>query len=411
MGLRRGAVTALAVLVPLASAPAAVADDGAPPAPGAAGIGDRLFPALGNGGYDVLHYDLTLRYETAAPAQSVDGTIRVVSRATQALSRFNLDFAGGGIADVFVNGRQATWARAGEELVVTPPRPLRRGQVFSTRVRHFTATPEVPDPEEPFSAGFVTTPDGTATAFQPDRAHDMYPSNDHPRDKARFTFRLDVPAGTTAVANGVLAEREARDGRWVWRYRQRQPMAPELTQIAVGDFSVTTRGSQDGVLVRDVIPRRLAASLEAQLATVTGHLPWMRDRVGEYPFDAYGSLVVDQALGFALETQTLSIFDTGWFAGPRHEWEPTMVHELAHQWFGDSVSPWEWSDVWLNEGHATYYQTLYADENGLLAGLTADLFGEALPTTEAALRWVYELGDVFRGALGSGRATPRAVGR
>jgi aminopeptidase N len=133
---------------------------------------------------------------------------------------------------------------------------------------------------------------------------------------------------------------------------------------------------------------------------VAGHLPWLRDRVGEYPFDVYGSLVVDQALGFALETQTLSIFGTEWFAGPRHEWEPVMIHELAHQWFGNSVSPWEWSDLWLNEGHATYYEGLYAEEKGLLAGLTTDAFGEPFPTAEAVFRRIYELGDVFRALWG-----------
>jgi aminopeptidase N len=381
MALRRRAVALVTVLVAMVAPPAAAAGD-AQPSPGAAGLGDRLFPALGNGGYDVLHYDLTLRYETADPGASPGGTIRVVSKATQALSRFNLDFGGTGVADVFVNGREATWTRSGEELVVTPSRPVREGEVFSTRVRGFTA------------GGLFRTPDGSAAAAQPDRAHDTYPSNDHPRDKARFTFRLDVPAGTTAVANGVLVDRDVRDGRWIWRYRQRQPMATELTQLAVGAFAVTTRGTQDGVLLRDVTPRRLTASLDPQLATVTGHLPWMRERVGEYPFDAYGSLVIDQPIGFALETQTLSIFDTGWFAAGRAVWEPTMIHELAHQWFGNSVSPWEWSDLWLNEGHATWYHLLYAAERGLLEE------GAGEPTLEAFMRSLYSAGDEFRAQWG-----------
>jgi aminopeptidase N len=369
----------------------------APPSPGAAGIGDRLFPQLGNGGYDVLHYDLSLRYATSSPSQPVDGTVRVVARATQGLSRFDLDFAGGAIGDVYVNGKAATWTRSGEELVITPPRSLREGQVFSTRVRHFTATPTKPDPDVAESTAFFTTPDGSATADQPNIAHFLYPSNDHPRDKARFTFALDVPAGTTAVANGVLVSREDRDGRWIWRYRQRQPMATELTQVAVGNFAVITRQGQDGVLLRDVVPRRLAADLEPKLATVVQHVPWLRERVGDFPFDAYGSLVVDQPLAFALETQTLSLYDTTWFGRPPAGWEPVMVHELSHQWFGDSVSPFEWSDVWLNEGHATWYENLYAQDKGLLRQSTEKLVPPAgANDLDALMRWAYGLGDIFR---------------
>jgi aminopeptidase N len=394
MGQRHAAlVVVLAIVCAVAWAPATVAGRRAPATPGAAGIGDPLFPRLGNGGYDVLHYDLRLRYETSAPAQAVDGMVRVVARATQALSRFDLDFAGSAVGDVAVNGRAATWRRDGEELVVTPPRPLRRGQVFSTRVRHFAAAPTPARPGQ-LTVAFFSTADGSATAPQPDLAHRVFPSNDHPRDKARFTFTLDVPAGTTAVANGVFAGRDARDGRWVWHYRQRQPMATELTQIVVGRFTITQRSGQDGVAVRDVTPTRLTAGLAPKLAVVSEQLAWLRQRVGGYPFDVYGTLVVDAPLGFALETQTLSLFDAGSFDAPRSGWAPVMVHELAHQWFGDSVSPWSWSDVWLNEGHATWYELLYAEEQRLLREATG------FARVEALMRNLYGAGDTFRTLFG-----------
>ena len=400
MGRHRVALTVvLAFLCAVACAPAAVAGRSAPATPGAAGIGDPLFPRLGNGGYDVLHYDLRLRYETSAPSQALDGTVRIVARATQALSRFDLDFAGSALGDVYVNGRPAAWTRDGEELVVTPPRPLRRGQVFATRVRHFTATPTAVRPGQA-SVAFFSSPDGSATAPQPDLAHQLFPSNDHPRDKARFTFTLDVPQGTTAVANGVYAGRDARAGRWVWHYRQRRPMATELTQIAVGRFTITQRTGPEGVAVRDVTPTRLTAGLLPKLAVVTEQLAWLRERVGDYPFDVYGTLVVDAPLGFALETQTLSIFDTSWFTDRRGVWEGGMTHELTHQWFGDSVSPYSWSDVWLNEGHATWYEGLYTEEKGLLADVTASFTPGGFATVDAVMRWAYGLGDAFRSLWG-----------
>jgi aminopeptidase N len=391
----------VALLLGLTAPAAAVADGSGTPSPGAAGIGDRLFPTLGNGGYDALHYTLDLRYATSSPTQGLEGTATIVARATQALSRFNLDFAGGGVAAVSVNGRAATWAREGEELVITPRRPLSKGRAFRVRVEAFTATPTKPDPAVASSAAFFTTPDGTATAPQPNFAHLIYPSNDHPRDKASFTFRLDVPAGVTAVANGVLSDRRERGERTTWTYHQRQPMAAELTQIAVGDFAVSSPGEHPGVLVRDVTPRRLQAELTPKLAVELQHLDWIEERVGGYPFDVYGSLVVDEDLGFALETQTLSIFDLPWFTDyPEGLWNPVMMHELAHQWFGNSVAPWEWSDLWLNEGHASWYEFVWAQERGFLPEDTAGPDGPGPETLEELMRQVYALGDQWRSEFG-----------
>src|SRR5919198_4384189 len=107
---------------------------------------------------------------------------------------------------------------------------------------------------------------------------------------------------------------------------------------------------------RDKALARLLDQIPSQIA-------WMEAKVGPYPFEDYGVLLADVRLGFALETQTLSLFSASLFTDERR-YAPIMVHELAHQWFGDSVSPQSWSDVWLNEGHATWYESLYADERG-----------------------------------------------
>jgi aminopeptidase N len=367
------------------------------PTPGAAGIGDRLFAALGNGGYNVHHYYLDLRYATSAPSQPIDGTVTIVARATQALSRFDLDFAGDAVGSVSVNGRPADWTRSGQELVITPQRPIAAHRRFVVRVEHFASHPTAPKFGDPsVTTAFFTTPDGSATAPQPDFAHYIYPSNDHPRDKASFTFRLDVPAGETAVANGDLVGRRTASGRTVWVYRMRQPLATELTQTTVGNFDVTVRGFHRRVFVRDVTPPSLTAALEPKLAVELEHLDWLQDRLGRYPFDLYGSLVVNTALGFALETQTLSVFPILFTQFPRGLWDSIMLHELAHQWFGDSVSPWEWSDVWLNEGHATWYENTYAAQKGFLGDDT----GTGIQDFDVYMHVVYALGDVFRARYG-----------
>ena len=397
----RAAVAAGAVVLALAL-PGVAAAGGRPPSPGAAGIGDRLYPTLGNGGYDVWHYDIAWRYPTAAPASPVTGTVTIDAKATQSLSSFDLDWAGTSYGAVAVNGRPAAVVQDGEDIVITPEKPVHKGSRFRVVVARYTATPTAVDPEVDSSSAFFDTPDGTATAAQPNFAHLFLPSNDHPRDKATFTFHLDVPDGMTAVANGDLVSKTTPEpGRTVWNYDLRRPMATELVQIAAGDYDVTERGAVEGVTVRDVTPKRLTAQLDPALSTVTAQIPWMQARVGRYPFGIYGSLVVDD-IPFALETQTLSVYGLSWFTQlPQGVWEPTMVHELSHQWFGDSVAPYEWSDIWLNEGHATWYEINYAEEHGQLAEDSAGLFGEeGYADIESYMRAAYAAADDYRAQYG-----------
>ena len=347
----------------LATSPALAAPRDSAGSPGAEGIGDRLFPQLGNGGYDAKHYDLAFTYSSSAPEQDVAGKVTMLARSTQSLSSFDLDFAGDSVAAVRVDGRSADFARAGQELVITPRHAIKRGAKFTVSVR-FISGPFTPAPENDLPFGWFTTQDGSVTAGQPDQSHTIYPVNDHPADKASYTISLDVPAGVDAVANGELRSSSTRGGRTRSVYEMKEPMASELIQVTVGQLDVIQRGFVDGVRVRDVAPSALAPQLEAALSHTPDHLRWMIDQVGRYPFGSYGVLAADQNFGYALETQTLSLHPAFFFDPevPLSANQPIMVHELAHQWFGDSVAPDQWSDVWLNEGHATWYEWLYGAE-------------------------------------------------
>jgi aminopeptidase N len=338
MTARRLVPVLLAAL--LLASPAAAAARGGAPTPGADGIGDRLFPQLGNGGYDAKHYDLALTYPSSAPEQDVSGKVTMLARSTQALASFDLDFSGDSVGSVRVNGRGAGFERLGQELVITPQRPIKRGARFSVSVR-FVSGPFTPAPDNDLPFGWFTTVDGSVTAGQPDQSHTIYPVNDHPADKASYTIRFDVPEGVDAVANGELRWTSTRGGRTRSAYEMKEPMASELIQLAVGQLDVIQRGFVDGVRVRDVAPSALAPQLEGALSRTPDHLRWMTDQVGRYPFDSYGVLAADQNFGYALETQTLSLHPAFFFAPdvPLSANEPIMVHELAHQWFGDSVAP------------------------------------------------------------------------
>jgi aminopeptidase N len=383
--VRRVAAVSLVVLGVGLAACSAYAAHPSPPTPGAPGIGDPLFPRLGNGGYDVRRYALDLTYPTRAPQQTVSGTVTAKARATQTLSRFDLDFLGNTVEQVSVNGAVADWTLSGGKLVITPRAPLRDKKKFVVRVT-YTSHPANPE-MNPFTIGWFPTRDGSVTAFQPLGASALFPVNDHPADKASYSFRIDVPQGTTAVANGVFAGSSTLSGRTVWTYEQRQPMASELIQMAVGDLDVVERGSYRDVQLRDVVAHTVVENVAARLDRTRDQLAWMESKVGRYPFDTYGVLAPDQFFFYALETQTLSLFPPVLFLSPPEFYEPIMVHELAHQWFGDSVSPVRWSDVWLNEGHASWYEKEYA----------AEKFGVDF---EAYIRDTYSHGDQWRAAYG-----------
>lgn len=330
------------------------------PAPEPLGIGDRLFPQLGNPGYDVLSYDIAFTYH-GSNSKPLDAVTKIEARTTAPLERINLDFSRGKVGAVEVNGLVSDFGTKGEDLVVQAPAALPAGVPLHITVRH-TSDPNGSRAD----GGWLRTSDGLAMANQADAAHRVFPGNDHPADKAYFTFRITAPEKLTAVANGLPAGVERRGASTTWTYRTEHPMATELAQVSIGRSAVLHRTGPDGLPLRDVVPAADRQKLEPWLKKTPGQMEWMERQVGRYPFETYGLLVADTETGFELETQTLSLFERSLFTEPGYpEWyvDSIMVHELAHQWFGNSVSPKSWSDLWLNEGHASWYEARYAEEH------------------------------------------------
>ncbi|MFF3487185.1 M1 family metallopeptidase [Streptomyces sp. NPDC002701] len=364
------------------------------PAPSPLGIGDRLFPHLGNPGYDVTAYDLAFTYpgSNSKPLPAV--TVVEARTTVDRLERFNLDYSHGTVRSVAVDGDPAEFRSAGEDLVVTPAKPLRYGDTMRVTVRHDSNPVSTEDQQ----SGWVRTADGLAMANQADAGHRVFPSNDHPSDKAMFTIRVTAPDGYTAVANGLFAGSTRRATGTTWTYRTEHPMATELAQVSIGRSSVLRRTGPGGLPVRDVVPTKDRERLEPWLRRTPGQIAWMQEKVGAYPFETYGLLIAEARTGFELETQTLSLFERELFTRSEYpKWyvESIMVHELAHQWFGNSVSPRTWSDLWLNEGHATWYEALYAEE-------------KAGRPMETRMKAAYRASDAWR-AAGGPPAAPKAA--
>jgi aminopeptidase N len=320
--------------------------------PGASGTGDPFFPLAGNGGYDVSHYRIAFSY--TPETRQMEGDVVLTATATQDLSRFDLDLRGFTVSQVLVDGRRTTFTRRGQELVITPPAGIADGARFAVEVRYAGKPSVVTDPDGSIE-GWVPTADGAFVVGEPQGSPGWYPVNDTPADKATFDFMVSVPRGITVMANGDLGGKMTRGESTTWVWHEGDLMAPYLATATLGHFDLTRYrvGRIPAYVAVDPVlgGRQVLKKLPAVVRYYTSLF-------GPYPFDAVGA-VVDSAprVGYSLETQTKPVFD-------RMPDEATLAHELAHQWFGDSVTLTQWPDIWLHEGFATWCEWIWSGYQG-----------------------------------------------
>ncbi len=329
------------------------------PAAGKAGIGDPYYPLDGNGGYDVTHYDVHDTYTHSD--RQLKGWTDVSATALEALSSFHLDLMVTPDA-VSVDGHPAGFRKSGpHELVVTPATSLAHGSHFVVHVvYHGKPGTKTYAGEQPW-----LDEDGETTATnEPHMAPWWFPANDHPRDKATFDITFEAPVGKKVVSNGTLVGTQTTKGLTSWHWRMPQPMATYLAFVAVGGFRVE-QGVYHGRpwynAVSTVYSREVQDDALRLLRNTPRMVEWLEQQFGPYPFDTTGGVVVWGYRGFALENQSRPTYP---FLGNDESARSTVLHELAHQWFGDDVSLGRWRDVWLNEGFATWAEWRYAETHG-----------------------------------------------
>lgn len=269
----------------LLAIPASAADF----APGAPGIGDPYYPAYGNGGYDVSHYDLRLKYQPET--DKLEGTATLLARTTEDLSRFNLDFLLD-VSEVRVNGAKAAFAASGEhELEITPRNPLPKGTEITVVVRYTG----VPSSKEAYGfTSWLRTPDGAVAAGEPEAAWWWFPSNDHPLDKATYDVSVLVPDGSQAISNGTLQSTSSRAGWTRYTWRSNKPQVTYLATLAVGKFDVTTGRTENGIPIINAYSKDIGDHYGAARASVerTGEVAdWLTEFFGPYPYNSLGGYV------------------------------------------------------------------------------------------------------------------------
>ncbi|MFF3460422.1 M1 family metallopeptidase [Streptomyces sp. NPDC002730] len=368
--LRQLALPAAAVLLACSactgSAPTSKPTSHTTASPGAAGVGDTLFPRLGNGGYDVAHYSLTLTYQP--DENMLKATAVITARATQALSSFNLDLHGLSVRKATVNKHAAQTVRRGDELVVTPSATVGRGQKFTT-VIVYDGVPETIEDSKGATEGWMETDDGAVGLGEPTGSMAWFPGNHHPSDKAGYDITITVPEPLQAISNGTLKTRTAKGGWATYAWSSPEPMPSYAATVAVGDFEISETASGDLPVYVATDPDEKAKAQRIP-SLVSDATAWAATRFGPYPFASTGAIVDHfPELDYdALETQTRPYFHQA----PD---DKLVIHEIAHQWFGNSVTPRSWKDMWLNEGFATYAEWLWEEEqDGNTAQQTFDAF-------------------------------------
>ncbi|GAA2293061.1 M1 family metallopeptidase [Streptomyces kunmingensis] len=329
--------------------------------PGAAGLRDPYFGKMGNGGYDVTHYALDLAYDPGT--HHLTGRADITATAGQDLSAFDLDLKGLTVDEVTVDGQPAVGSRAGQELKVRPHDELSEGSTFRTTVRYSGEPVTITDPDGSHE-GWLRTADGALGLGEPTGSMAWFPGNHHPSDKATYDITVTVPKGVQAVSNGELrSERPSGDGRrTTFSWRVAQPMASYLATVAIGKFETKRSTTPSGLPVYTAVDTAAGPAAAKASAKVLARLPevidWETETFGTYPFSSTGAIIDREGdAEYALETQNRPVF-------PGAPDLTTLVHELAHQWYGDSVTPESWRDMWLNEGFATYAEWLWAEEHG-----------------------------------------------
>jgi aminopeptidase N len=327
----------------------------ADPAAGAMGLGDPYYPLLGNGGYDALHYDITLDVDMARDI--LTGILVLTAQATQDLSSFNLDLSGLTVTGVWVDSVPAEFSRAGTELTIVPAAALTNGSRFTVRVEYAGTPRGVSDPAISVGdgIGWIDLPSGVYTINEPSGSMGWFPSNNYPTDKARYTFRVTVAEPYVVAANGLLTQETDNGDTITYVWEVSNPMSTYLATVNIARFDKRISTGPDGLPIRSYFAPGVSETDIAAFDVLPEMIAFYSDLIAPYPFEAYGVVVMPETMGVAMENQTLSVF------GADMCFEDAIAHELAHQWFGDSVTVSNWPDIWLNEGFATYLEWLWVE--------------------------------------------------
>ncbi|MEU7061504.1 M1 family metallopeptidase [Streptomyces sp. NPDC046197] len=323
---------------------------------------DPYFPDHGDPRYRVNRYELTLDYRPGP--NRLAGTARLNAIAGRAaLNEFHLNLADFRVGRVKVDGRAPHYAHRGGRLRIRPSKPIRAGAAFTVEV-HWSGNPK-PVSSPWGGIGWEELEDGALVASQPVGAPSWYPCNDRPADKASYQISVTTPSAYAVVAGGRLLTRTTKASTTTWVYEQPAPTSSYLVGLSIGRYQTVLLGDpgEGGVPQYGHVPAPLLHRFSRDFARQPAMMALFQELFGPYPFGEYAVVVTEEELDVPVEAQGLSLFGANHVDGAS-SFERLVAHELAHQWFGNSVSIADWRHIWLNEGFAKYAEWLWSERSG-----------------------------------------------
>jgi aminopeptidase N len=322
---------------------------------------DEYLPKNGNPGYQVSSYDLDLEYKVSI--NRLSGSATITAMTLDALQNLTLDLSNAlTVSKVSVNGKRAAhFSCRGGKLRIQLASKLATGAALSIVVRYGGS----PRPLRSLwgDVGFEELADGVLVAGQPNGAASWFPCNDHPSAKAAFRIQISTESRYRAVANGELVSRRVRASQTVWTYEQPEPTSTYLITLQIGIYKLAPL-TRTPVPIQAALPERLRRNFGHDFARQPEMMELFVELFGPYPLaNGYTIVVTDDPLEIPLEAQGISIFGANHCDGSRAS-ERLIAHELAHQWFGNSVTARQWRDIWLHEGFACYAEWLWSEHSG-----------------------------------------------
>jgi len=336
----------------------------AEPDPDVDDVADEIFDGLGDPRIDVDHYEVVVRADPGKPGISGTATITLSATTAEPLPSFTLDLRGPKVTSATADGADADVKveDSGEEIVVTPNEPLEPGAEAEVVLKYKGEPEQGKFPGLGVPVGWQADDEGGwFTMSEPDGTSSWVPVSEHPFDKATWTVTLDTPKDAVGVSNGRLKSKKVDGKRRSWVWDTNEPMASYLVLAAIGDYDLVDRKGPGGVRITLALPTSLPDQDRAGFDELDDIITYYEDTFGGFPDDDAGAIVVPTTLGLALEVQTRPMFGLD-AVGDGEIW--ALAHEVAHQWYGNAVTPASWSDLWLNESFATYADWLYLDHTG-----------------------------------------------
>ncbi len=322
---------------------------------------DPYLPTTGNFGYRVSRYELELEYKVTI--NRLTGTADITAVTLAALKTFSLDLSPAlSVTKVTVNGRRpASFRSSAGKLHITLGAALPTGAAMQIHIRYGGS----PKPNHTIwgDVGFEELTNGVLVAGQPNGASSWFPCDDHPTSKASYRIQISTETPYRAIANGELISRRIKAGMTIWTYDLAEPTSTYLITLQIGEYQMRKLPKAPAPM-QAALPERLGRGFDQTFGRQPLMMKLFTRLFGPYPLSTgYTVVVTDDNLEIPLEAQGITIFGANHCDGTRRS-ERLIAHELAHQWFGNSVTVRRWRDIWLHEGFACYAEWLWSQESG-----------------------------------------------